>query len=258
MTRLTAALIVVAVLGGGCVSENALDPTGTDFSVSAEWTIDGETPSPAVCAASGIEQVRVAFYEGSLPHYVDALEFCCSEGSFSTDRILAYAHYRVELQAHDLHRSGSTTADATDETALIADPPQTHVDLTPDGPVDFVYDGGDVTGLRVTASWTVAGAPASGDTCTAAGIDTVAVRAYAESDTAFSDPVFERTAPCSEGSLDSKDAESDPTPLPNGARYRLETAALDSSGAAVGRARTDQVVDASCVARLEWPAADLP
>lgn len=257
MRSLTTALPCICALLIGCVSENGLDPTGDDFSVSAEWTVNGSAPSPESCGAAGIEQVRVAFYEGSRAHYLDELTVCCSAGSISTDPILAYARHRIELQAHDLHKGGGTTAHATDQTAYLVEPPQEHLDLTPGGPMDFVYDDGDRSGIRVTARWTVGGASPTADVCAAAGVETVRLRAYASSDTAYATPLFERSVPCSAGSYDSNGEDGDTTPLPNDAVYRTETSALDASGAVVDQDRPEIAVDASCVATLALPPADL-
>lgn len=256
MRGMLAASVAWIALQTGCVSDNPLDPTGDDFSVSAQWTVNGEAPSPEACAAAGIEEFRVGFFESSRALYFPELIRCCSDGSLSTEPILAYAHYQIELQAHDLHRSGGTTAASTERTTLEAEPPTTHFDLTPDGPLDFIYNGGS-SGLRVTASWTVGGKAASAEACAAAGIETVRLRAFGEADVAFADPVFERTVPCGPGRYDSKDDEENPRPLSNGARYRTETTAIDSGGGVVSQLRPETLMDASCLPRFPWPAADL-
>lgn len=246
--------VVWCALLAGCVSQNSLDPRGEDFSVSAAWTVNGSAPSPESCGAAGIEEVRIAFYESSQANYFDELEVCCSVGSLSTEPVLAYARHRIELQAHDLHKGGGTTAAATEKEAFLVESPETNLDLTPGGPFDFVYDDGDRDGVRIIARWTVAGGSASQAACDAAGVDTLRLRAFAASDTAFAMPLHEWTAACKDGAYDSNGVvDGDTTPLPNGAIYLLESAALDGSDAVVEQVRTESPVDASCVERVTWP-----
>jgi len=246
--------VVGCALLAGCVSQNPLDPRGEDFSISAEWTVNGMAPSPESCGAAGIEEVRIAFYESSRASYFEELEVCCSVGTISTEPILAYARHRIELQAHDLHKSGGTTAAATEKEAFLVEPPQADLDLTADGAFDFVYDDGDRDGTRIIARWTVAGGGASEASCEAAGVQTVRLRAFPASDTGFAMPLHEWTAACASGSYDSRNvADGDTTPLPNGAIYLLETAALDGSGGVVAQERTATAGDASCMQHVIWP-----
>ncbi len=233
-------LAALAAVSSGCVVEVSFDPFGDDFSVSGEWTINGEAPSASVCDGAGIQNVRIVFYDDGSPYFFDQLTFPCSTGAFETGKIFAYGSYTTEWQA--VLTDGTVVKGPM--LPLVVNAPIEHANLAPadfvvEGPTGFDPRGTDDS---LSADWNINGVAADAAGCAAAGIEDIAIVIYAESDTGYTDGVTVASASCANGKYDSRDPGGPGAILADG-RYLTSIDALDSTGAVIGSFRSEFVLD---------------
>lgn len=200
--RKTWYVLPVLAAMAGCTVEVTFDPRGTDFSVAGSWTVNGAPATAASCSAAGIAEVGIVFYDGGRPYRFSEFVFPCANGSFDTrpTPVLAYGRYTTQWVAYDARGVEVGTGPML---LLDVSPPITHADLAP---ANFVSGGGfnpRGTDFEITGEWNVDGTPGNATNCAAAGIQTVAVVFYDQSDTGRTGGVVMGMAPCSAGKFDS-------------------------------------------------------
>ncbi len=237
------------------VSAAALDPRGTDASVSAHWTVEHAVPTSASCAALGIARVRVAFYDGATVVEIAALTSACDGGVIDTRpaRVLRAGHYTVQFQA--LSSAGIVLG--TGAMASVDASVGGHLALYGDAPVDFSSTpvAFDPIGVDATVSyaWTLDGRAPTLESCYAVGASEVHMVMFAADDTAFAHGVSIAQAACRDGAFDSR-----PTSVLRAGRYLVSIEARDDAGLVVQTsAPTLDPFDVPSGAHVDVPAVDL-
>ncbi len=166
------------------------DPTGTDASVEAHWTVNGATPTVSSCSSLGIDRVRIAFFDdvGAVYEYT-ALTANCEDGSFDTrpNRVIAAGDWTVQFQAVDTAGNVLGAGAMADVTVAAGG----HLSLYGGAPVDFSSGAFNPIGTDATlmASWSLNGQTPTDDNCYAAGVDRVQVLLHPADDTTFSEGI---------------------------------------------------------------------
>lgn len=200
---------LVATAGGHAVVPvvdfvSGYDPSGTDASVSAHWTIDGVPPTNATCTALGIARVRIAAFHGTRAIELAPLTSLCGTGVIDTRplAVLAAGDVVLQLQALDAHQTVLFSGAMVMEHLSVG---PTHLALYDDVPVDFASSTFDPRGADATVgfSWTLDHQTASIDACDSVGAATVALVLFAHDDTARAHGIAVAQAPCSRGAFDS-------------------------------------------------------
>lgn len=230
------------------------DPTGTDASLSARWTIDGVAPSASACIALGVSRVRIAALHGSQVVEIAELTATCDAGMIDTRPrpVLAAGDVVLQLQALDAHQ-GVLFAGAMAMLHVPSGP--AHVSLYDDVPVDFTSGAFDPHGSDATTSfsWTLDHQTATLDACDAVGATTVALVLYAPDDTARAHGVSIAEAPCHVGAFDSGT-----TALVRAGAYLAAVEARDVGGHVVSSASpSDTPFAVTAGTRFAVPAVDL-
>lgn len=78
------------------------EPEGDWASISAHWTIDGETATDALCAEAGIETVAIDVASVTDQDFVDFVEMAraiCGDGALLTEPILGPGEYFIRYTA---------------------------------------------------------------------------------------------------------------------------------------------------------------
>lgn len=88
------------------VGMTGFNPLGTDGSLSAEWQINGATPSTTNCTDAGIANVRIRFYADTDTGYASGVEVArgtCASGKFMSEpmAILRAGTYLTSIDALD-------------------------------------------------------------------------------------------------------------------------------------------------------------
>lgn len=251
---------LVATPGGHAVVPvvdfvSGYDPSGSDASVSARWTIDGVAPSSVSCAALGIARVRVVAFHGTRPIELAPLTATCSAGLVDTRpmAVLASGDVVLQLQALDVHQAVLFSG-AMAMLHVAAGP--THVALYDDVPVDFESSGTfDPHGTDATLSfaWTLDHQAASIDVCDAVSAGTAALVLYAADDAARAHGVAVAQAPCHLGAFDSGT-----TALVRAGAYLASVELRDTSGVPVAGASPSATPFAvTAGARFVVPSVDV-
>jgi|GEM_PF-1898303 len=204
----------------------AFDPTGTDASVEAHWTVQGTTPTVSSCNSLGIDRVRIAFFDGGTAYEYTALTANCEDGAFDTrpTRVIRAGTWTVQFQAVDT--AGTVLGSGAMATVTVA--AGGHLSLYDGDPVDFssgVFNpmGTDAT---LTASWTLNGQTPTDNNCYAAGVDRVRVLFHPADDLAFERGVMvAMVTNCELGLISSA-----PTAIIRAGSYLVSVEALDYDG----------------------------
>lgn len=202
------------------------DPTGTDASVEAHWTVQGTTPTVSSCSALGIDRVRIAFFDGGTAYEYTALTANCEDGAFDTrpDRVIRAGTWTVQFQAVD--SGGNVLGSGAMATVTVA--AGGHLSLYDGAPVDFSSGAFNPMGTDATlfASWTLNGQAPSDDNCYAAGVDRVRVLFHPATDTGFEEGVMvAMVTNCELGLINTA-----PTPVIRAGSYLVSIEALDYDG----------------------------
>jgi hypothetical protein len=203
------------------------DPTGTDASVEAHWTVQGTAPTLASCGALGIDRVRIAFFDtvGTAYEYT-ALTANCEDGAFDTrpTRVIAAGTWTVQFQAVDT--AGTVLGSGAMATVTVA--AGGHLSLYDGAPVDFSSGAFNPMGSDATlsASWTLNGQIPTEDNCYAAGVDRVRVLFHPATDTGFEEGVMvAMVTNCELGLINTA-----PTAVIRAGSYLVSVEALDYDG----------------------------
>lgn len=210
----------LGVLLAGCVSLSDFDPVGNAVSIQGQWTIDGEAPTDASCAALGASRIRVTFLDERRPVPHPGLFFSCTASSdggeagvFDTagrrgsGEVVAAGTWTVRLEAID----GTGAVVAIGESAeAVAEAGGAPIVV----PVGAFYTG------TVSARFAFGDQNANTTTCEAAGVETVAL---VFDDLGGGAVVGDSSVPCANGAVGAR-------ALP-GFTYRAHLEALDAEGA---------------------------
>lgn len=202
------------------------DPTGTDASVEAHWTVQGTAPTVSSCSALGIDRVRIAFFDGGTAYEYTALTANCEDGAFDTrpSRVIRAGTWTVQFQAVDT--AGTVLGAGAMATVSVA--AGGHLSLYDGAPVDFSSGAFDPMGsdATLTASWTLNGQVPTDDNCYAAGVDRIRVLFHPADDTDFSEGVMvAMVTNCELGLINTA-----PTPVIRAGSYLVSVEALDYDG----------------------------
>jgi len=112
------------------VGMTGFNPLGTDGSLSAEWQIDGATPSTTNCTAAGIANVRIRFYAETDTAYAAGVEVArgtCASGKFMSEPtpILRAGTYLTSIDALDA--SGAEVGSYRSPSALVVQAGRNHM-----------------------------------------------------------------------------------------------------------------------------------
>lgn len=223
---------IVASVGGHVLAPaidfttpTAFDPTGTDASVEAHWTVERTAPTAASCAALGIDRVRIAFFDGGTAREYTSLTANCAAGAFDTrpERVIRAGSWTVQFQAVD--RSGVVLGSGAMVTVNVA--AGGHLSLYDGAPVDFSSGAFNPVGTDVTVSsnWLLNGRVPNVGTCFAVGVDTVRVLLHPATDLDFNEGLPVAMADCSFGSLNTA-----PMRAVRAGTYLASVEALDADG----------------------------
>ena len=204
------------------------DPSGTDATLSAHWTIHGGAPTAATCEALGIARVRVAIFHGSRVIELARLTGTCESGAIDTRPIAVLAAGDVVLQLQALGSDGTVLFSGAMATEHVGAGP-THVALYDDVPVDFASSTFDPHGsdAAIDFAWTLDTQAASIDVCDSVDADTIALVLYAADDTARTSGVTLASGPCRTGTYASG------SPIVSAGSYLVSIEALDAGGTMV-------------------------
>lgn len=106
------------------------NPLGTDGSLSAEWQIDGATPSTTNCTAAGIANVSIKFYADTDTAYgagVEVARATCASGKFMSEpmAILRAGTYLTSIDALDA--SGAVVGSYRSPSPLVVQAGRNHM-----------------------------------------------------------------------------------------------------------------------------------
>ena len=203
------------------------DPTGTDASVEAHWTVQGVAPTVSSCGALGIDRVRIAFFDtvGTAYEYT-ALTANCEDGAFDTrpTRVISAGTWTVQFQAVDT--AGTVLGSGAMATVSVA--AGGHLSLYDGAPVDFSSGAFNPMGTdaTLTASWQLNGQTPTDDNCYAAGVDRIQVFFHPPTDTDFNEGVMvAMVTNCELGLINTA-----PTAVIRAGSYLVSIEALDYDG----------------------------
>lgn len=199
-------------------SAGGFDPMGTDASLRAAWTLNGDAPTVGTCFAVGIDQVRVLFHPASDTTFADGVVVAmgnCASGLIDTGamRILRAGTYLASVEAVDQFGDVVSTFTPT-TTPFTVTTGTVEVRGT-----DFMFP----LTLTVGLDWQrgVGGPPGA---CADAGVSTMTYRLI---DEMTNMPIFSRTVvPCEE----LVSFEVGMTPGFGAGRYRLYFDGDDAGG----------------------------
>lgn len=223
MRRALGCAMVFALAAGGCTVEVTYNPLGQDVSLAGTWQVNGATPDAASCAAAGIDQVAVGFFDGGDRYFYGDLTFNCADGGFDTrpTRVLASGRYTTQwfaLRAGEV--VGMGTMEILDVTLV------DHANLAPvnfiSAPTGFNPLGTDA---GLTGDWTINGGAADATSCGDLGIANVEIWFYDYEDVSMMEGVRVGTAPCVGGKFDSR-----PMNILRAGTYFATYRAIDSAG----------------------------
>lgn len=250
---------LVAAAGGHAVVPvvdfvSGYDPSGTDATLSARWTIDGVPPTGAACLALGVTRVRVAAFHGTRAIELAPLTATCATGVIDTRPLpaLAAGDVVLQLQALDAHQvvlfSGAMVM-------LHVPSGPAHVALYDDVPVDFTAGTFDPRGSDsgVSFRWTLDHQTPSIDVCDSVNAATAQLVLYAHDDTGHAHGVPVAQAPCHLGALDTG-----ATGAIRAGTYLASVEALDAAGNVIASASPSSTPFAVAAGTpLDVPTVDL-
>jgi hypothetical protein len=145
-------------------TDGGFDWRGTEASVGFSWTIDRETPTAGTCAALAGTRVRLVVRAGAGRFEVPDFAWSCDSGSAATGAEFSGGTHDFGLELLDpLDRVVAWAA--WERRTLLPG----RNDL---GNIDLAVSAA-APDARLTATWTVSGAPATEASCAAAGGETV-------------------------------------------------------------------------------------
>ena len=224
-------------LAAGCGFE-----PGHDYAVTATWLINGLAPTPELCAAYGIANVRltvstpgadrvleapctnlVGIWDEAYGDYVDYGGFVTTE---AFDYSVIYGYTLEMLDAGGKRLEGLWYKD--NFQAYYSDP----IPLVL-APLELLAPEGDE--VSVSAAWSVAGADLE-QGCSELGIETVALWVTSRTDLLFDDALEIAAAPCSDGAYASEG------PVLALGHYLMKYVAFDPRGAVVEEGQAIEVL----------------
>ncbi len=84
-------------------------PRGSDFGLTARWTVDGEPPNEASCASADVVEVSLRFVDAGRTEGDSELRGPCASGTFNTSQKFASGSYTLQwffLGMDETFRSG--------------------------------------------------------------------------------------------------------------------------------------------------------
>lgn len=159
------------------VTGNVFNPIGDEVSIAASWTINGVTPTVSLCAAAGIDEVGIAFYDAGIKYTFNELRFPCEQASYDSrpNRILRRGAYTTQWLAYDSAGNELTAMAGTMLPLDVSMSTITHANLAP---ANYVVDLPE--SLTINLAWDTNPDPVTmaDGTCATAGVDTMTYRIF--------------------------------------------------------------------------------
>ena len=253
LTKLSAITSLFALTATGCIVDpDAFDPRpsilngDTGVAITATWTVNGMTPSQAVCDEAGINKVRLSIISPTTDEeYSDFLNYeaDCAVGTWTFENAIRQEAFRARLDGistlSSLVASGAVTSITGVGQTTVALPAQDFVNSV--NGFDPVT-GGDVT---LVGAWMLNGSAPTAQSCADTKVANVRVVVKNEMNEEYRGPAL--TFPCAQGSIN----------IPNGIRmgsYDTKWEAVDAGGTVL--ASTEYLtfnIDGQMMATLATP-----